>query len=85
MPTKVTQEVKYGALHAYHVMLSKIISRKFLVWIVATHMTYLGMLPAASWLTISLIYIGAQATLDWKQKQIVDTVVENLESPKKES
>lgn len=43
----------------------KLISRKFLVFIIATHMTYLAILDSAHWMNISLLYIGAEAILDY--------------------
>ena len=48
------------------IMLTKIISRKFIVWLIATHMTYIKLLESSNWMFISLIYVGAQTALDWK-------------------
>ena len=51
-------------------LVSKVISRKFLVWIFATIFMLLGtftkysVLRSADWVTISAIYIGGQAVLD---------------------
>ena len=44
----------------------KAISRKLLVWATATHMTYIHLLDPEYWFTISLIFMGIQGALDWK-------------------
>ena len=50
--------------------LDKVISRKLLVWIVATGFLYFGKISGDEWCGLSLAYIGAQACVDaaakWK-------------------
>lgn len=46
--------------------LSKAASRKLLVFIIATHMAYFGILDSDGWLMIAMLYVGTQAALDWK-------------------
>lgn len=53
--------------------IEKIISRKFLIWAIATHMVYFGFLQSSDWINISMLYLGAQAVIDYKQPQKTET------------
>lgn len=44
--------------------ISKITSRKLMVWIVATYLLMTGSLEASDWVTFSGIYIGSQSVID---------------------
>lgn len=54
-------------------ILDKILSRKLLVFIVATVLLILGKLEDASWVLISSVYIGSQSVIEvisnWKNKK----------------
>lgn len=49
------------------IFLSKANSRKFLVWAIGTHMTYIHLLDPDHWMVLSLLYIGVQYSLDMKK------------------
>lgn len=51
---------------AAETLIDKLVSRKLIVWLVATHLTYMGLLSPHDWLMVALLYIGAQSALDWK-------------------
>ena len=60
--------------------LEKVISRKFIVWLVATHMTYIQILESESWMFLSMMYVGANTLLNWKHGTVTQkeqTVPEN--------
>jgi len=44
--------------------LSKVVSRKLLVWATATTALFYGIVPPEEWINICLIYIGSQASID---------------------
>ena len=44
--------------------LSKIVSRKLLVWLTATGLAVSGFLSSGDWLILSAIYIGSQGVID---------------------
>jgi len=44
--------------------LSKLISRKLMVWATATVALFTGVVPAEQWLQVCLLYIGSQAAVD---------------------
>ena len=44
--------------------LSKLVSRKLLVWATATGALFFGVVPAEEWLQVCLLYIGSQAAVD---------------------
>ena len=44
--------------------LSKITSRKLMVWTTATVLMCLSMIESADWLMISALYIGGQSVID---------------------
>lgn len=54
-------------------IMSKLISRKLLVWTVATVALLTGMIDGDNWVQISMIYIGSEAMLSsissWRAKQ----------------
>ena len=45
--------------------ISKLVSRKLLVWIVATVGVPLQLIDGEQWLQISMVYIGSQAAKDF--------------------
>lgn len=50
--------------------LERFISRKFLAWLTATGLCYVGTVTSADWVAVTLAYIGSQALVDlavqWK-------------------
>lgn len=44
----------------------KAISRKFLAFVVATHMTYVGILGPEHWTWIAALFVGVQSVLDYQ-------------------
>jgi hypothetical protein len=45
--------------------LEKIVSRKLLVWVIATAGVPLGFLTGEQWMQLSMVYIGSQAAMDF--------------------
>ena len=52
-------------------VLSRLTSRKLLVWLTGSGLLYTGGLQSSDWVAISLVYIGSQAAVDlavaWKK------------------
>lgn len=52
-------------------LISKVVSRKLLVWGTATAGLFLGMVPSDDWVAVALAYIGVQGLADlatsWKK------------------
>lgn len=52
-------------------ILSRVTSRKLLVWLTGSALLYTGGLQSNDWVAISLVYIGSQAAVDlavaWKR------------------
>jgi len=52
-------------------ILSRVTSRKLLVWLTGSVLLYTGGLQSTDWVAISLVYIGSQAAVDlavaWKK------------------
>jgi len=52
-------------------LLSKVISRKLLVWGTATVALFMEVVPSSDWVAIALVYIGSQGAVDlavaWKK------------------
>ena len=44
--------------------LAKLTSRKLMVWLTATGLTFTGHVTSEDWVLISAIYIGGQAVID---------------------
>lgn len=44
--------------------MKKLISRKLVVWLVATALLAYGILPPEYWMGISTVYLGVQSVLD---------------------
>ena len=44
--------------------LAKLTSRKLMVWLTATGLTFTGHVSSADWVIISAIYIGGQTIID---------------------
>ena len=56
--------------HAVDKFLTRVVSRKLLVWSTATALLAFSDLSSTDWVAISLVYIGSQAAVDlakaWK-------------------
>lgn len=56
--------------HSLDKLLSKLISRKLMVWGTATGLLAFANLSSSDWVAISLVYIGSQGAVDlakaWK-------------------
>jgi hypothetical protein len=56
--------------HAVDKFLTKVISRKLLVWATATGLLFFSNLSSSDWVAVSLVYIGSQGAADlakaWK-------------------
>ena len=56
--------------HAVDKFLTKVISRKLLVWVTATGLLFFSNLSSSDWVAVSLVYIGSQGAADlvkaWK-------------------
>ena len=56
--------------HSLDKLLSKLVSRKLMVWGTATGLLAFANLSSSDWVAISLVYIGAQGAVDlakaWK-------------------
>ena len=45
-------------------ILSRLTSRKLLVWLTATGLSIAGTVTSEDWVAVSLVYIGSQAAVD---------------------
>ena len=45
-------------------ILERLISRKLLVWLVATVLMYTAKIESGDWILISMVYLGSQGVLD---------------------
>lgn len=45
-------------------LLSKLTSRKLLVWLTATGLALAGHLASEDWVAVALVYIGSEAAVD---------------------
>jgi len=54
--------------------LERFISRKFLAWITATSLCFVGTVTSSDWVAVTLAYIGSQALVDlavqWKHGKV---------------
>ena len=54
--------------------LERFISRKFLAWLTATALCFVGTVTSGDWVAVTLAYIGSQALVDlavqWKHGKI---------------
>ena len=67
--------------HGLDRVLDKFISRKLLVWAVATILMYFAKLESSDWVLISMVYLGSQGVLDiveriYKIKNTTTTITE---------
>lgn len=67
--------------HGLDKVLDKFISRKLLVWAVATILMYFAKLESSDWVLISMVYLGSQGVLDiveriYKIKNTTTTITE---------
>lgn len=56
--------------------LERFISRKFLAWITATSLCFVGTVTSGDWVAVTLAYIGSQALVDlavqWKHGKLAN-------------
>ena len=64
MPAKTTKIERKDPKGVIDTGLAKVVSRKLLVWAVATVALFTGVVPASEWLQVCLLYIGSQAAVD---------------------
>lgn len=54
-------------------MISKVTSRKLLVWLTATGLALTGSVSSEDWVAVALVYIGSEALVDiasvWRHGQ----------------
>ena len=67
--------------HGLDRVLNRFISRKLLVWVVATILMYTAKIESGDWVLISMIYLGSQGVLDiveriYKIKNTTTTITE---------
>ena len=60
----MTEMVKQTAQGAVDRFLEKVVSRKLLVWAVATGLLFTSNLESEHWLYLSALYIGGQSVID---------------------
>ena len=65
---KEMEEAKKEGVGIIDVLSEKVLSRKLLVWIVATGFLGFGKISADEWMSISLGYIGIQGVADLAAK-----------------
>lgn len=57
--------------------LERFISRKFMAWITATALCWIGSVTSDNWTAITLAYIGTQALVDiatqWKKGDVLES------------
>jgi len=58
------EEMKQKQEAVVDAWLSKVTSRKLMVWTASTIMMCMGMIESADWVMISAIYIGGQSVID---------------------
>jgi hypothetical protein len=68
--------------HGLDKVLNKFISRKLLVWLVATVLMYTAKIESSDWILISMVYLGSQGVLDiveriYKARTTTTTITEN--------
>ena len=68
--------------------MERFISRKFLAWITATALCWIGSVTSDNWTAITLAYIGTQALVDiatqWKKGDTLESqVIEMRQKAKK--
>lgn len=44
----------------------KILSKKFIVWIIASIALFTRFIESSEWMAITMTYLGAQGFIDWK-------------------
>ncbi len=68
--------------HGLDRVLNKFVSRKLLVWLVATALMYTAKIESGDWILISMVYLGSQGVLDiveriYKARTTTTTITEN--------
>jgi hypothetical protein len=55
--------------------LTRLQSKKFIVWTIASVAMFTGYLQSTDWMYITTMYLGAQGLIDWKDnsKKIIDS------------
>lgn len=46
--------------------LDRLTSKKFISWVVASAALFTGFLESDNWMMITMLYMGAQTVLDWR-------------------
>ena len=62
MTEEQKKKVRRGAL--IDRALYKMVSRKLMVWFVATGALFVGLIDAESWLNVSMVYIGSETVIN---------------------
>ena len=65
---KWIQNIKYVFYNAFVKLLENILSKKFLVFIVATVLLIFDLLPPEHWAAIALAVLGVVSAIDFKHK-----------------
>jgi hypothetical protein len=67
---------------AIKIFINKMASRKFVVFCIATHMTYASILASDNWLFVALVFLGIQGATDWKiQKPTPTEKIPSTDNP----
>ena len=76
---KWIQKIKYVLYNAFVKLLENILSKKFLVFIIATILLVLGLLPPEHWAAIALAILGVVSAIDFKHgsKPLTEVIPEN--------
>lgn len=60
------KEIGAAVSNTIKTLITKSASKKFMVFVIATHMTYIGILESDKWILVAMIYIPLETALDWK-------------------
>lgn len=60
-------------------MLNKLVSRKLVVWVVATIAMFSGPVNADQWIIVSSIYLGLQGVQDTLAAKTIKTLVDKVD------
>jgi len=71
MSTELEKKEEKSELGVLDALLSKVVSRKLMVWATATIGLFMEVIPADQWIAVALAYIGSQGAVDlavaWKK------------------
>ena len=76
---KWIQKIKYVLYNAFVKLLENVLSKKFLVFIIATILLVLGLLPPEHWAAIALAILGVVSAIDFKHgsKSLTEVISES--------